>query len=82
MVQCLKVKDSFTTNLSADLYFVLCTFTLIFSLSLISDESFAVSHSKQGMLGMANKGPHTNASQFYITLQPTAWMDLTYVAFG
>ncbi|XP_008310904.1 putative inactive peptidyl-prolyl cis-trans isomerase-like 6 [Cynoglossus semilaevis] len=49
---------------------------------VFEDESFAVSHSKQGMLGMANKGPHTNASQFYITLQPTAWMDLTYVAFG
>ncbi|XP_058469103.1 probable inactive peptidyl-prolyl cis-trans isomerase-like 6 isoform X1 [Solea solea] len=46
------------------------------------DESFAVSHSKRGMLGMANKGPHSNGSQFYITLQPTVWMDRTYVAFG
>uniref|UniRef100_A0A8D3B281 Peptidyl-prolyl cis-trans isomerase n=3 Tax=Scophthalmus maximus TaxID=52904 RepID=A0A8D3B281_SCOMX len=46
------------------------------------DESFAISHSKRGMLGMANKGPHRNGSQFYITLQPTMWMDRTYVAFG
>ncbi|XP_054877439.1 probable inactive peptidyl-prolyl cis-trans isomerase-like 6 [Poeciliopsis prolifica] len=46
------------------------------------DESFAISHSKRGILGMANKGPHTNGSQFYITLQPTPWMDKTYVAFG
>ncbi|XP_008276859.1 putative inactive peptidyl-prolyl cis-trans isomerase-like 6 [Stegastes partitus] len=46
------------------------------------DESFAVSHSKRGILGMANKGPHSNGSQFYITLQPTPWMDKTYVAFG
>ncbi|KAM6915757.1 putative inactive peptidyl-prolyl cis-trans isomerase-like 6 [Xenentodon cancila] len=46
------------------------------------DESFTVSHSKRGILGMANKGPHTNGSQFYITLQPTPWMDRTYVAFG
>ncbi|XP_061562926.1 probable inactive peptidyl-prolyl cis-trans isomerase-like 6 [Cololabis saira] len=46
------------------------------------DESFAVSHSKRGILGMANKGVHTNGSQFYITLQPTLWMDRTYVAFG
>ncbi|KAK2890121.1 hypothetical protein Q8A73_018421 [Channa argus] len=46
------------------------------------DESFAVSHWKRGTLGMANKGPHTNGSQFYITLQPTQWMDKTYVAFG
>nr|XP_019953250.1 PREDICTED: peptidyl-prolyl cis-trans isomerase-like 6 isoform X2 [Paralichthys olivaceus] len=46
------------------------------------DESFAVSHSRRGTLGMANKGPHSNGSQFYITLQPTTWMDRTYVAFG
>lgn len=31
---------------------------------------------------MANKGRHTNASQFFITFQPTAWMDFRYVAFG
>lgn len=53
------------------------------SVSLLhSDESFAVSHCKRGTLGMANRGPHTNGSQFYITLQPTLWMDRTYVAFG
>ncbi|XP_047429915.1 probable inactive peptidyl-prolyl cis-trans isomerase-like 6 [Mugil cephalus] len=46
------------------------------------DESFAISHSKRGILAMSNKGPHTNGSQFYITLQPTPWMDKTYVAFG
>ncbi|KAJ8397629.1 hypothetical protein AAFF_G00436280 [Aldrovandia affinis] len=46
------------------------------------DESFAVSHSKRGILGMANQGAHTNGSQFYITLQPARWMDRKYVAFG
>ncbi|XP_034143594.1 probable inactive peptidyl-prolyl cis-trans isomerase-like 6 isoform X2 [Esox lucius] len=46
------------------------------------DESFAVSHSKRGILGMANQGPHSNSSQFYITLQPALWMDRKYVAFG
>ncbi|XP_049914773.1 probable inactive peptidyl-prolyl cis-trans isomerase-like 6 isoform X2 [Epinephelus moara] len=46
------------------------------------DESFAVSHTKRGILGLASKGPHSNGSQFYITLQPTPWMDRTYVAFG
>ncbi|XP_028997164.2 probable inactive peptidyl-prolyl cis-trans isomerase-like 6 [Betta splendens] len=50
--------------------------------STFEDESFAISHCKRGILGMANKGPHTNGSQFYITLQPTQWMDKTYVAFG
>ncbi|XP_061785621.1 probable inactive peptidyl-prolyl cis-trans isomerase-like 6 isoform X3 [Nerophis lumbriciformis] len=46
------------------------------------DESFAHSHSKRAILGMANKGPHSNGSQFYITLQSTLWMDRAYVPFG
>ncbi|CAL8318091.1 unnamed protein product [Merluccius merluccius] len=46
------------------------------------DECFAISHNKQGILGMANQGPHSNRSQFYITMQPALWMDRNYVAFG
>lgn len=57
-----------------------CVYVHLHFLAL--DESFAVLHNKRGILGMANKGPHTNGSQFYITLQPTPWMDRTYVAFG
>ncbi|KFP97491.1 Peptidyl-prolyl cis-trans isomerase-like 6, partial [Haliaeetus albicilla] len=34
------------------------------------------------VLGMANKGRHSNASQFYITLQPAPYLDKKYVAFG
>ncbi|XP_039873722.1 probable inactive peptidyl-prolyl cis-trans isomerase-like 6 isoform X2 [Simochromis diagramma] len=49
---------------------------------MFEDENFAISHTKRGILGMANKGAHSNGSQFYITLQPTPWMDKTYVAFG
>ena len=48
----------------------------------IADENFAVPHSRRGVIGMANKGRHTNGSQFYITLQPAHWMDTKYVAFG
>ncbi|KAJ8275230.1 hypothetical protein COCON_G00098550 [Conger conger] len=48
---------------------------------IFEDESFAVPHSKRGILAMANQGTHTNASQFYITLQPAHWMDRKYVAF-
>jgi cyclophilin family peptidyl-prolyl cis-trans isomerase len=29
-----------------------------------------------------SQGRHSNGSQFYITLQPTSWMDTNYVAFG
>ncbi|XP_060710557.1 probable inactive peptidyl-prolyl cis-trans isomerase-like 6 [Hemiscyllium ocellatum] len=46
------------------------------------DETFAISHCKRGILGMANKGRHTSGSQFYITLQPTLWMNTKFVAFG
>ncbi|XP_062596471.1 uncharacterized protein LOC134257913 [Saccostrea cucullata] len=49
---------------------------------VFEDENFAVPHSRRGMVGMANKGRHTNGSQFYITLEPTQWMDTKYVAFG
>lgn len=49
---------------------------------LFEDENFAVKHDRRGIVGMANKGRHTNASQFYITLAPAAWMDTQYVAFG
>eukprot|EP00831_Metopus_contortus_P000038 TRINITY_DN10015_c0_g1_i5.p1 TRINITY_DN10015_c0_g1~~TRINITY_DN10015_c0_g1_i5.p1 ORF type:complete len:434 (-),score=69.53 TRINITY_DN10015_c0_g1_i5:36-1337(-) len=49
-----------------------------------ADESFAVPHDRAGILGMAKKGnrPHTNNTQFYITLAPLSFMDKKYVAFG
>ncbi|GAB1295059.1 Peptidylprolyl isomerase (Cyclophilin)-like 6 [Apodemus speciosus] len=46
------------------------------------DENFSIPHNKRGVLGMVNKGHHTNASQFYITLQATPYLDKKYVAFG
>jgi len=47
-----------------------------------SDETFAVKHARRGMLGMANSGPHTNQSQFYITLEAKPYLDKKYVCFG
>ncbi|XP_074663128.1 putative inactive peptidyl-prolyl cis-trans isomerase-like 6 [Tubulanus polymorphus] len=49
---------------------------------VFDDENFSVEHNKRGILGMVNKGRHTNGSQFYITLQATPWMNHKYVAFG
>ena len=46
------------------------------------DESFAIKHDARGIIGMANNGPHTNQSQFYITLEAKSYMDKKYVAFG
>lgn len=41
-----------------------------------------LSHDKAGMLGMANAGPHTNGSQFYITLGDRSYLDGNYTLFG
>ncbi|NXE51084.1 PPIL6 protein, partial [Casuarius casuarius] len=46
------------------------------------DENFSIRHNRRGILGMANKGRHSNGSQFYITLQPAPYLDKKHVAFG
>lgn len=41
-----------------------------------------LSHNSEGILAMANRGPDTNGSQFYITLAPTSHLDGGYTVFG
>merc|ERR1712172_167992 len=68
--------------LTAENFRALCTGGKSIYGPKFKDENFALRHTAPGILSMANAGPNTNGSQFFICTAATDWLDGKHVVFG
>ncbi|KAH9551329.1 hypothetical protein CY35_09G009400 [Sphagnum magellanicum] len=59
-----------------------CFFTVLSSAKFEDELTRELKHTGAGILSMANSGPNSNGSQFFLTLAPTPWLDGKHTIFG